>query len=237
MSRTLLFFDIDGTLIRGSEAGQTAYVAAVRTVFCAAADLRGLQASGKTDILNLRELLERCGIDPRRAEDERLIAAYLQHLAEAVRRDPGEVCPGVKTLLPELAGRPDLKLALGTGNLEQGARIKLAVHGLDVYFETGGFGSDATERADVIAAGIARAQGYYATKFSRIVVVGDTPLDVRCAGANGAHSIAVATGRFGLEELRQSGATLVLPDLSQGRMLAALESLPPSGRADVIPAS
>jgi phosphoglycolate phosphatase-like HAD superfamily hydrolase len=46
------------------------------------------------------------------------------------------------------------------------------------------------------------------------VIVGDTPLDVAVAIAGGARSVAVATGSHGVEVLRDSGANVVLQDLS-----------------------
>lgn len=231
VSETLLLFDIDGTLIRGSVAGQTAYIRTMQSMYHATVDLRNMQISGKTDLINLRNLLESCELDPRLAEDDGLIATYLHHLAEAVQADPGVMCPGVGCLLDTLVGQTEMRLALGTGNLEAGARIKLAAHNLNAYFATGGFGSDATERADVIAAGIAKAGIWFGERFERIVVVGDTPLDVACAKVNGVHSIAVATGSFGSEELRQAGATLVFPDLTETEIfLDALRALAPTGQ-------
>jgi len=235
--RTLLLFDLDGTLISGSCAGATAYVKAIETCHDIKVSLAGIQFCGKTDLQNLAEILARHGLDPQQAGDERLLATYLHHLQEAVRLDPGVVCPGIRSLLDTLAGLDWVYPALGTGNLEPGAQIKLAVHGLDGSFATGGFGSDAAERAEAIAAGVARAERYYGTEFARVVVVGDTPLDVACAQANGFHSIAVATGRYCPSELEEAGATVVLPDLTQtDAFLAAVAALPPTGRTHLLAA-
>ena len=46
------------------------------------------------------------------------------------------------------------------------------------------------------------------------IVIGDTPLDVACAQASGARSIAVATGSHSVEELRAAGADVVFEDFS-----------------------
>ncbi|MGE5550121.1 MAG: HAD family hydrolase [Bacteroidota bacterium] len=233
MPGTLLLFDIDGTLIRASEAGQTAYIKTIRTLYHVTVDLGAVQISGKTDLANLRALVEAYDLDPRLAKDDDLVATYLHHLRETVQADPGVVCPGVRWLLDTLAVQRDMRLALGTGNLESGARIKLAAHGLNIFFPTGGFGSDAAERAEVIAAGIAKAEAWFGERFAKVVVVGDTPLDVACARANGVHSIAVATGAFGLEELRQAGATLVLPDLTGTKAFVdAVGALAPTGQVE-----
>jgi phosphoglycolate phosphatase-like HAD superfamily hydrolase len=44
--------------------------------------------------------------------------------------------------------------------------------------------------------------------------VGDTPRDVAAARANGCRCVAVATGHYDVAELREAGATVVLPDLT-----------------------
>ena len=49
---------------------------------------------------------------------------------------------------------------------------------------------------------------------SEVVVVGDTVLDVACAKAAGARSVAVATGPSDIDTLRKSGADVVVRDLN-----------------------
>jgi phosphoglycolate phosphatase len=55
-----------------------------------------------------------------------------------------------------------------------------------------------------------------------VIVVGDTELDVACAAAAGARSVAVATGSSSAGGLRQSGADVVLQDLSDVQAFLAL---------------
>lgn len=222
-------FDIDGTLLRGSQAGRAAYARAIETSCGIPVDMSGFQTAGKTDPAILRELLERTGLSDVSVDADGLLAAYLRHLEEGFRGDPGEVCPGVRDLLDTLSALAWVRLALGTGNLEQAAWMKLAAHGLAHYFATGGFGTDATQRAAILAAGILKAQARYRMTFGRVVVVGDTPDDIASAAANGVHSIGVATGPFSIDTLRRAGATLVLPDLSEtAPFLRALQTLPPT---------
>ncbi|HEV2982782.1 MAG TPA: HAD hydrolase-like protein, partial [Vicinamibacterales bacterium] len=58
---------------------------------------------------------------------------------------------------------------------------------------------------------------------SESIVIGDTPLDVACAKAGGARSIAVATGNHTVDQLRAAGADVVFEDLSATReVLAAI---------------
>jgi phosphoglycolate phosphatase len=223
MENTLLLFDIDGTLISGSRAGQRAYREAIRTCYGVDADLDSYPTAGRTDLLIMKELLEREGFAPRDIDLEQLSRIYLRSLKAAVSNDPGFVLPGVTALLDRLAGESDIDLALGTGNLEEAAYIKLRFHKLDGYFRTGGFGSDALRRSDLIREGIRKASDYFRVTFARVVVVGDTPFDIEAANANGASCISVASGPFTTKDLTSAGAKHVLSDLRQpDRFFAAL---------------
>jgi phosphoglycolate phosphatase len=222
---TLLLFDVDGTLVRRSGAARLAFARALQDGFGVTPDLRALDTAGRTDAVIMRDVLRSHGLPDADGALATLREGFLRHLARTVREQPGEVCPGVRPLLDTLAARADMCLALGTGNLERGARLKLAVHDLDRYFPTGGFGDDAPERAAIVAAGIARARAHYRVSFDRIVVVGDTPHDIAAARANAAACLCVATGVYGPEALRAAGAELLFPDLTDlDAVVAALES-------------
>jgi phosphoglycolate phosphatase len=151
---------------------------------------------------------------------------YLTHLGDEVHR-PGPrkgVMPGVRPLLDALAARHDVFLALLTGNVEQGARVKLEYFDLWRYFRCGAFGDSALERNGLLATALANAEacGWPPMRPSEVVVVGDTPLDVAVARAGGVRSVAVATGSYNTVMLRASGADVVLEDFSDLR--AALEA-------------
>jgi phosphoglycolate phosphatase-like HAD superfamily hydrolase len=58
------------------------------------------------------------------------------------------------------------------------------------------------------------------------VLIGDTPLDIQAAHANGLKAVAVATGWVTAEELAAAGADLVLPDFADTEAAAeAIEAL------------
>ena len=112
--------------------------------------------------------------------------------------------------------RDDVYLALLTGNYEAGARIKLEYFDLWRYFRCGAFGDDAPDRNGLVPkrSRASRACGGPAVAPADAVVIGDTPLDVACAAAGGARSIAVATGSYERRQLRAAGADVVFEDLS-----------------------
>ena len=227
---TLLLFDIDGTLTKNSLSGRLSYAKAFKDRFGFDLDLATADLSGKTDLLIFGELLRSCSLDPKLANDPLLLESYYAHLTTLAPLHPGRLLPGVTELLSQLSQLVEYKLALGTGNLEAGARIKLAPHDLNRFFAVGGFGDDSSERAQIIAAGITKAKKLYQTEFTKIVVIGDTPRDIACAQANEVYSIAVTTGDHDRAELEAAGATVVLEDLSQPaafiKTISALSRLP-----------
>ena len=69
----------------------------------------------------------------------------------------------------------------------------------------GGFGSDAEDRDELPPIARARAGGY---PRERTIVIGDTPLDIACARADGVRVLAVATGIFAADELSDADAVV-----------------------------
>lgn len=216
----LLLFDIDGTLLR-VPAARRAYRAAFLELLGVPDADRDVDFSGRTDRLTFREMACRCGAPD--ADVDEIIARYLAHLARELAGDPGLCLPGAGAFVRACAAIPAYRLALGTGNVEAGARAKLAAHGLDRYFPTGGFGDDADERPDILRAALRKAAEHYGERFRAAVVIGDTPHDVTAARAVGARVLAVATGRPSVQELSAAGPDGLLEDLRDtGRALAAL---------------
>ncbi|UCF38856.1 MAG: HAD hydrolase-like protein, partial [Acidobacteriota bacterium] len=203
----LLLFDIDGTLIRVGGAARRALERAIEDLYGYPDSLEGIQLDGKTDQLIVREALEACGVRPG-ADPESLrplFACYLRLLDEELAQSLPlyRVMPGVESLLADLAERSGILVGLATGNIEEGARIKLGPSNLNRFFGFGGFGSDAADRTEVIRAGIAKAQARdNGTRIDRVIVVGDTPRDIIHGHAAGAEVIAVCTGSFSSDELK-----------------------------------
>lgn len=124
------------------------------------------------------------------------------------------VAPGMPELLAQLRDRGDVGLALVTGNLKPIARLKLSRAGLGGFFPPGqgGFGSDDEDRTHLPAVARERAADGDLAAFprDRTIVIGDTPLDVLCARADGVHCIGITTGPHGADEL--AGADAVVGD-------------------------
>jgi phosphoglycolate phosphatase-like HAD superfamily hydrolase len=177
---------------------------------------RDIPMPGRTDSWILSDAATAHAIPPH--DVTRFHDVYIKHLVRELDQ-PGPrkgVMPGVRPLLDALVDRPDVYLALLTGNFEKAARVKLAYFDLWRYFRCGAFGDAAPDRNGLLPKALARvaACGGPTVPASAAVVIGDTPLDVACAAASGARSIAVATGGYDVAALRASGADVVFEDLS-----------------------
>ena len=222
--QTIVLFDVDGTLLAADGAGRAAMECAMRRVTGVADTLRTLAFAGLTDRLIVRTGLRAAGHRDDDATIDIVLEHYLDLLQVELDRAPGfRVLGGVRVLVESLLERPDVAVGLGTGNVEAGARLKLRRAGLDHLFAFGGFGCDHEERSQLLLAGALRGRAVIGSRVSpedaaqpRVVVVGDTPLDVRAAHAIGARAVAVTTGPHTAEELAAAGADVVLRDLGDG---------------------
>lgn len=224
---TVLLFDLDGTLLLTGGAGGRAFAEATAEVLGDAAHAGGFSYAGMTDRSIAREVLRRAGRDHDEAEVDRLIARYLPRLAREVSASTGyRVLDGVEALLARLAAADGSRVAigLGTGNVEEGARTKLARGDLNRHFTFGGFGCDAEDRAELLRAGARRgaARLGVAEREVRVVVIGDTEKDVHAARRIGAVAVGVGTGPRTPAELREVGAHHAFATLAEGGVLDAL---------------
>ena len=212
---TAILFDIDGTLIRTGGSGKAAMEVAMRTTFGLAEVRDTVTYSGRTDQAIGRDLLRENGIAPTDANYFALQRAYLGELPGSITRLGGNVCPGVPQVLREL-DRPDVLLGLLTGNVREGARIKLRHFGLWESFALGGYGDEHADRDDVARAALAAVHAHLGHRAppEKVWIIGDTPLDVKCARAVGARAVAVATGWHAIEELHATDADHVLADFA-----------------------
>ncbi len=216
-------FDIDGTLIASGGAGKAALEAALADEFGVTHLIEKLQLSGRTDRAIIRDLFRMHVIDETPENLRRLTAAYLRRLPACLERNAGRVLPGVAELLRQLRGRDDVLVGLLTGNVRDGARVKLGHFGLFEHFTVGGYGDHHFDRDDVAREALVEVRRVLngAADPDRIWVVGDTPLDVRVRRAIGARAAAVCTGWHGREELADHRPDVLLADLSDPTPLLA----------------
>jgi phosphoglycolate phosphatase len=201
----LLLFDIDGTLIQTGGAGIRAINKAFSVIYDIEGAVQGIEADGKTDPLILRESFRiALNRDYSEGEAARICRRYSLYLEEDMKkRNPITVLDGVLQILQAISLRDDLKVGIATGNIEQGARIKLRYSGLDSYFKCGAFGSDSEDRGEIILLAIERAGRILnnGSGFDEVFVIRDTPFDIIHGKAAGATVFGVATGSYSLKDL------------------------------------
>ena len=220
MQPKLLLFDIDGTLIRSGGRGKNAMLAAIEKV-CGQRpekfDFRDF--AGGTDPLIIRTLIQKNGIHS--VNWDTIYRDVLYHYRVFLQQELAvenavTVLPGINALLAELENIDHVYCGLVTGNIEDGARLKLACAGLNGYFSFGAYGSDSENRNELPPLAVERALSMFDVNFLKtdVWVIGDTPKDIACAQANEFRSLAVATGGWGEDALAAHKPDVVLADMS-----------------------
>jgi phosphoglycolate phosphatase len=217
-----VLFDIDGTLIQTGGAGKTAFAETFRELFGIEQISSNVGFAGRSDRAIAEELMQIHGVDVTPENWQGFMTAFLPRLEQVLPRSAGEILPGVVELLDELATLEHVALGLLTGNIAAGARAKLLHYQLFERFRFGGYGDDCTDRNDIAVAALQAARQHLngtADSDDRVVVIGDTPADIRCARAINAYSVAVATGGTTLEQLAAAKPDLLIADLTDSHDL------------------
>ncbi len=227
MRPTVLLFDIDGTLVTTGGAGRRSMNLAFQKLHGRLDACDSFSMSGMTDRAIVRKALDHIGVHPSPEAISAVIDAYLQFLTEEVPRvDERDyrLHPGMREAVEAAHSRKGFAVGLGTGNVREGARIKLERVRIHDRFSFGGFGCDHEDRVELIRHGARSGASQLGVPLEecRVVVIGDTPKDVAAAKGIGATCIGVGTGSFTPEALIASGAEYAFPDFTAREALAAL---------------
>jgi phosphoglycolate phosphatase len=224
--RILVLFDIDGTLLHTLGAGIRGMSRAFGRLHGRPDALEGVPVAGRTDRSIVTDGFRRIGVEPDPGRIRELRDVYVGEIPDELNRVSGTaigVLPGVEQMIDALEQSPDTAIGLLTGNFEVIAAIKLDHYNLGRRFTFGGYGDHHVDRRDLLPMAIdrARAAGVDASD-SRVVVIGDTPLDVDCAHAHGALAVAVATGNYTTAQLEATGADIIVETLQDQNLLARI---------------
>lgn len=217
MRPTVLLFDIDGTLLTSGGVGRLSMVRAFEHLH-RRDDACAFRFDGMTDRAIARQGLVNIGAATDPAAIDAVLDEYLRVLAgEVAKADAARyrLHAGMQRAVEESLGRDGFAVGLGTGNIREGARIKLERVGIYHRFTFGGFGCDHEDRTELIRVGAQRGANQLRAPLSecRVVVIGDTPKDVSAAKGIGAACVGVGTGAFSPAELLHCGADAAFADL------------------------
>lgn len=221
-SPSLLLWDIDGTLIISDRAGERSLLQIVRDLY--QHDFGGklpVSLQGRTDTSITRDILNHIGVAITPEEMARYREAYLAMLPKSLAVGNTRLLPGVREALDAVQAHPEIHQGLLTGNIQEGARLKLTHVGIWQFFEFGAFSDDSHLRNELGPFALRRAKEKLGIDFppDRVFIIGDTPFDIECGKAIGAKTIAVATGGSTYEELAAHAPAHLFRDLADTQAL------------------
>lgn len=201
----VLFWDIDGTLLRTGKAGLYAFQEATRQILGQTADFGRITTAGMTDCYIAAQIIQSTtGKEATDSDIASLIQRYEELLPVHLAERQGYAIPPVTEILAELDTHPGFVSLLLTGNTIAGAKAKLTCYGLAQYFDftASAFGDCCHNRSEVAAQALAHLRSRHPeVGLTDVYVIGDTPNDIRCGKEIGARTVAVATGTFSVQEL------------------------------------
>jgi len=214
----VVLFDIDGTLVSSqmSELDERRrYVDAIREVTGKEPVVDPSRFAGMVDPQICRIILTETGVG-----DEAL-ASYLPKVLTRMtveyQRLPKQLKlnRGVKQLLDLLKHSTSHVPGVLTGNMSTIAREKLIAVGIYRYFKEGFYADNYDDRNPLVEDAVRTCVSKYSLPNTKnVIIVGDTPLDVKAARAAYATSIGIASGIYSMEVLAQAGATRTFQDLT-----------------------
>lgn len=214
----LVLFDIDGTLVHTGHAGTRAFARTFGVEFNLHHGSEKIKFAGRTDVSLVREFFRIHGLEESPANFRRFFENYVFWLDQILAHTTGRECEGVRQFILDLLALPQPPmLGLLTGNIQLGAEIKLRRFDFWHLFVMGGFADDHEDRNHIAVAALQRGRRVLDPHLQpqEIVVIGDTPLDVRCGKFIGAKTLAVATGGSTFAELQPHGADWTVESLAQ----------------------
>jgi phosphoglycolate phosphatase-like HAD superfamily hydrolase len=214
----LILFDIDGTLVHTGGAGTKAFALTFAHVFGLKHGSEKMKFAGRTDVSLVREFFKIHGVPESRENFASFFESYPFLLSHVLAHSTGAECMGVTRFVNDLLNLPQPPMiGLLTGNIQLGAEIKLRHFNLWEQFAFGGFADDHEERNHIAVAALARGRRVLDPHLQpqEVVVIGDTPFDVKCGKFIGAKTLAVATGGAKFDELKKCEADWVVEDLTK----------------------
>ncbi len=205
----LIFFDINGTIIKRDHRTDTPYQKAIDLFLDTENGMDGVDTSARSDKDVFMEVLDNHSTSFSEEKWSSFLKLYEQQLESFKTSDVWRANADAVDIIQKLS-KTDHKLSLITGELSIGARYKLEKLGVWKYFATGGFGEDGLRRFDIAESALKKVKSLYSDNYDDIYVIGDTLLDIRTARHLGAKVISIATGSNTRDELENGNPDYII---------------------------
>ncbi len=222
--KTVLLFDVDGTLTLPDSGISGVHLKAFdhgfRKVYGIDASIHEIRFGGKTDRQCIVEVLTKRGVAREMiySKIDRMFKAMIVFFKDEIGGVDfkGSLIERAKECLERFSDERYV-LGLVTGNTKEICRLKLEKLDIWNYFVIGGFGDSSEIRYKLVeeALGQARENFGIIVDKKRVYVIGDTPHDIRCARESGTVAVAVSTGKYSLEQLKEFKPDILIRNLSE----------------------
>ena len=220
----VVLFDMDHTLLDVSSFHRKNFLVVLNKLF-GITELQKVVTSGFPMFEVMRRFAVAAGVsegsvNAKQAEIERMLVENIQTILPQDLHD--FVLPGVVPLL-ETLHKNKIPVGLITGSLRGVASQVLSRAGLLGYFPLTSFGDDCDHRNQIINRGLEKATWVYglAMEAIELVTVGDAPMDIQAGKNFSARTIAVTTGYYQEEELKEYLPDYIFPNLSDTHAVLA----------------
>ncbi len=212
--KPILLFDIDGTLLHVKKNFLHEIIHQILTEFkLSNVSLKNRSFAGRTDRDIFSELIKE--YSHVRDLYHSVSSRYINLMTDNLSDDDVDMIDGVPEVI-DYARQQNLAIGLCTGNFREVAYAKVGAIGLQNTFQFGGFGCDHHDRNHLpgLASEEFKEKFKQPAKSEQFIVIGDTPNDIRCAHHFGAKAVAVTTGGFKQNQLRDQNPDLILDSMS-----------------------
>lgn len=187
----LIFFDINGTIIKRDKRTDLPFEYAITNLLKLENPMTGVDTSARSDKDVFMEILDKNAIKYDEALWDSFLLLYEEQLIVFKDTDVWRANVDAVPFIEWLA-TTNHELSLITGELSIGAKYKLEKIGVWKYFKSGGFGEDGLKRFEIAEAALSKAKKV--SSYDKIIVIGDTTLDIQTARHINAEVISITTG-------------------------------------------
>jgi phosphoglycolate phosphatase-like HAD superfamily hydrolase len=212
-SEVLVLFDIDKTLIDSSKVkDEIAFPEAIENVYGVEAGLDMIEPHGMTDQQIVIDLAS-TGVSKKEAEQKISECMNKMERIYSENIDKEQVTPikGARKILKNLEAE-DYGLGLVTGNLESIGREKLKQVEMENFFPVGGFGDNSRQRSELVKIAERKAEKYYGQKFENVILIGDSPKDIKAGKEASVKTVGVTMGIYSQRDLREHNPNAIIDE-------------------------